>query len=163
LNRNKRSAINDVTQFRTFFDSPSPIVTLFVTEALALLSLNPRPPHRDVIYGQPLNKNLVSFLYLFNDLAFWNCEEKGLLDKFAPEDDNETHVQVVQSETPHWALVVVVEGHGEHVETDEDHDDHVELLVRHDAENNGLRFPLQHKHKNCNLSFKNTFASVLGF
>ncbi len=68
-------------------------------------------------------------------------------DEFAPEDDNETHVQVVQSETPHWALVVVVEGHGEHVETDEDHDDHVELLVRHDAEDNGLRFPLKQKQK----------------
>ncbi len=42
-------------------------------------------------------------------------------------------------------LVVVVEGHGEHVESDEDHDDHVKLLVRHYPKDDGLGFPLKFK------------------
>ncbi len=33
-------SINDVTKFWTFFDPPPPIVTLLITEALALLSQN---------------------------------------------------------------------------------------------------------------------------
>ncbi len=37
----KGSSINDVTQLGTFFDPPSPIIILFITEALALLSQNP--------------------------------------------------------------------------------------------------------------------------
>ncbi len=45
--------MNDVTQFWTCFDPASPIVTLFFTEALALLSQNPWSPHRDVIYVRP--------------------------------------------------------------------------------------------------------------
>ena len=40
-------------------------------------------------------------------------------------------------------LSVVVEGHGHHVEGDEHHDDHVKLLVRDDAEHDGLRLPLR--------------------
>jgi hypothetical protein len=41
--------------------------------------------------------------------------------------------------------VVVVEGHGEHVEPDEDHDDHVKLFVRHYPKNDGLGLPLKLK------------------
>ena len=43
--------------FGQFFDSPSPIVTHFITKALVLSSkiLDPLPPFdRDVIYGRPL-------------------------------------------------------------------------------------------------------------
>ena len=58
-------------------------------------------------------------------------------------DDDESHVQVVQGEAPHGALVVVIQGHGEHVEPDEDHDDHVKLLVGHYPEHDGLRLPLE--------------------
>ena len=51
-------SINDVTQFRTIFNPPPPIVTRFITKALVLLSKNhwPLPPlDRDVIYGRPLS------------------------------------------------------------------------------------------------------------
>ena len=50
---------------------------------------------------------------------------------FSCENADEAHVEVLQGEHPHVVLPVVVQGHGQHVEEDEDHDDHVELLVCH--------------------------------
>ena len=41
---NSGSSINDVTPFRTIFDSPSLIVTHYITKALILSSQNPWPP-----------------------------------------------------------------------------------------------------------------------
>lgn len=69
------------------------------------------------------------------------CED--LEDRLRGEDDDEAHVEVVQGEAPHLALVVVVKHHGEHVDTDEAHDDHVKLFVGHDPEDNGLGLPLK--------------------
>jgi hypothetical protein len=71
-------------------------------------------------------------------------QREDLEDALARKDDYESHVEVVECKVPHFALVVVVEGHGEHVERDEQHDDHVELLVGHDAEYDGLGLPLKH-------------------
>ena len=62
---------------------------------------------------------------------------------FGGENDNESEVEVVQGETPHAILVIVIKCHGEHVDTNEAHDDHIELLVGHDPEHDGLRFPLK--------------------
>ena len=61
------------------------------------------------------------------------------------EDADEAHVQVLEGEDPHLGLAVVVEGHGEHIQPDEDHDDHVELLVGHDPKHNCLGSPLKQK------------------
>ncbi len=56
----KVTSINDVTEFRTFFDTPYPHRYAFFTEALVLFQkiLDPPPPpkkrDRDIIYGQSL-------------------------------------------------------------------------------------------------------------
>ena len=69
------------------------------------------------------------------------CED--LEDTLGGEDADEAHVEVLQGEHPHVVLPVVVQGHGQHVEEDEDHDDHVELLVCNDPKNNRLWSPLK--------------------
>ena len=69
-------------------------------------------------------------------------QRKYLEDALSGKDDDESHVQVVEGEVPHIRLAVVIERHGPHVERDENHYDHVELLVRNDAEHDGLRLPL---------------------
>ena len=57
---------------------------------------------------------------------------KDLEDALGGEDADEAHVEVLEGEHPHVVLPVMVEGHRQHVEEDEDHDDHVELLVGDD-------------------------------
>ena len=70
-------------------------------------------------------------------------ESEDLEDAFGGEDADEAHVEVLQSKDPHLGLTIVIQSHGEHVETNEDHDDHVKLLVGHDAKHNCLRSPLK--------------------
>lgn len=70
-------------------------------------------------------------------------ESKDLEDALGGEDDNEAHVEVVQRKAPHDGLLVVVQGHRQHVQEDEEHDDHVELLVGDDPKDDGLGFPLE--------------------
>ena len=72
-------------------------------------------------------------------------EGKYLENTFCREYTDEAEVQVVQGKVPHVGLSVVVQRHGEHVETDEHHDDHVKLLVSNNTEYNGLRSPLDKK------------------
>ncbi len=76
----KRSSIKDKTQFWPFFDPRSSIVTLFITEALVLLSQNP-PKGRDVIYGRPPRYNCLCVCahmleviseQLINLMHYWN-------------------------------------------------------------------------------------------
>ena len=58
-------------------------------------------------------------------------KSEDLQDAFGGEDADEAHVEVLEGKHPHVVLPVVVEGHRQHVEEDEDHDDHVKLLVCH--------------------------------
>ena len=59
------------------------------------------------------------------------AESKDFEEGLCGEDADKAHVEVLEGEHPHVVLPVVVEGHRQHVEEDEDHDDHVELLVCH--------------------------------
>ena len=70
-------------------------------------------------------------------------ESEDLEDTLRGEDADEAHVEVLQGEDPHLGLAVVVQGHGQHVEPNEDHDDHVKLLVGHNSKHNSLRPPLK--------------------
>lgn len=65
----------------------------------------------------------------------------------AGEYHNEYHVQVIQHVAERCSLLVVVERHGQHVQTDEQHDNHVKLLVRYYLEYYCLWSPLKNKKK----------------
>ena len=83
-------------------------------------------------------------------------ESKYLEYALRREDADKSKVEVVQGEVPHVGLPVVVQGHRQHVQTDEHHDNHVELFVRHYPEYNCLRSPLKKKRiktKNQNEKF----------
>ncbi len=59
----------------------------------------------------------------------------------------------------------MVQGHGQHVEKDEEHNGHVELLVGDDAEDDGLGFPLKHdggKLVTVSFAFIVIFVLTLG-
>ena len=58
-------------------------------------------------------------------------QSEYLEEALGGEDADEAHVEVLEGKHPHVVLPVVVEGHCQHVEEDEDHDDHVKLLVCH--------------------------------
>ena len=66
-----------------------------------------------------------------------------LENTFGSEDAYEAHVEVFQSKDPHLRLAIVIQGHGQHVEPDENHDYHVELLVCNDTKHNRLGPPLK--------------------
>ena len=59
------------------------------------------------------------------------AQGEDLEDALGGEDADEAHVEVLEGKHPHVILPVVVQGHSQHVEEDEDHDDHVKLLVCH--------------------------------
>ncbi len=61
------------------------------------------------------------------------------------ENDDESHVQVLEGKVPHLSLVVVVQHHSQHVEPDEKHDDHIKLLVGHNSKDDGLGLPLKQR------------------
>ena len=67
------------------------------------------------------------------------AQGEDLEDALGGEDADEAHVEVLEGEHPHVVLPVVVQGHRQHVEEDEDHDDHVELLVGDDPKYNCLK------------------------
>lgn len=85
------------------------------------------------------------------------AESKDFEEGLCGEDADEAHVEVLEGEDPHLRLPVVVEGHGEHVQADEDHDDHVKLLVGHNPKHNGLWSPLKY---NKVLTFNQIFFQV---
>ena len=66
-----------------------------------------------------------------------------LENTFGSEDAYEAHVEIFQSKDPHLRLAIMIQGHGQHVEADENHDYHVELLVCDDSEHDGLWSPLK--------------------
>ena len=80
---------------------------------------------------------------MFLEVVLSQC--KDLKNALSTKNDNEAHVQIVQGKAPHWTLMVVIEGHGQHIQSNEDHDDHIKLLVGHDAKHYRLRFPLKIK------------------
>lgn len=63
-------------------------------------------------------------------------------ETLAREDNDEYHVEHVENEAEHFSLLVVVQRHRHHVQSDEQHDDHVEFFVCHDFEDDRLRSPL---------------------
>ena len=87
-------------------------------------------------------------------------KSEDLQDAFGGEDADEAHVEVLQGKDPHLVLAVVVQGHGQHVQPNEDHDDHVKLLVRHNSEHNRLRPPLKKlvKTSQYHLRTKSSFS-----
>ena len=86
------------------------------------------------------------------------AQSEYLEEALGGEDADEAHVEVLQSKDPHLGLTIVIQSHGEHVETNEDHDDHVKLFVCHDSKNNRLRSPLKHGKKlNIILSEQKTY------
>ena len=89
-------------------------------------------------------------------------KSEDLQDAFGGEDADEAHVEVLQGEDPHLVLSVVVQGHGQHVQPNEDHDDHVKLLVRHNSEHNRLRPPLKKlvKTSQYHLRTKTSFLTL---
>ena len=89
-------------------------------------------------------------------------KSEDLQDAFGGENADEAHVEVLQGEDPHLVLAVVVQGHGQHVQPNEDHDDHVKLLVRHNSEHNRLRPPLKKlvKTSQYHLRTKSSFLTL---
>ena len=69
---------------------------------------------------------------------------------FSCENADEAHVEVLQGEDPHLGLTIVVQGHCQHVQADEDHDDHVKLLVGYNPEHDCLWTPLK---KDMNIDY----------
>ena len=84
---------------------------------------------------------------MFLEVILSQC--KDLKNTLSTKNHNEAHVEIVQGEAPHGTLVVVIQGHGEHVQPNEYHDDHVKLFVRHYSEHYCLRFPLKTHKKKC--------------
>ena len=60
-------------------------------------------------------------------------ESEDLENTFSGEDADEAHVEVLQSKHPHLSLAVVVQCHGQHVETNENHDYHIKLFIGHNS------------------------------
>ena len=85
------------------------------------------------------------------------AESKDFEEGLCGEDADKAHVEVLQGEDPHLRLPIVVEGHGEHVQADEDHDDHVKLLVGHNPKHNGLWSPLNY---NKVFTFNQIFSKL---
>ena len=70
-------------------------------------------------------------------------ESEDLQHALSGEDADEAHVEVLEGKHPHLILAIVVQGHCQHVQPDEDHDNHVKLFVGYDSKNYRLWSPLK--------------------
>ena len=89
-------------------------------------------------------------------------ESEDLQHALSGEDADEAHVEVLEGKHPHLILAIMVQGHCQHVQPDEDHDDHVELLVGHNPEHDGLWSPLNKRALIIKVSrkFRGNFHNI---
>lgn len=71
------------------------------------------------------------------------AQREHLQQTLAGEHRDEDHVQVIEDGAERVTLLVVIEGHRQHVQPDYQHDCHIELLVRRYFEDDRLWPPLK--------------------
>lgn len=76
------------------------------------------------------------------------------------KDADKDHVKEVQYVAKRLRLLIVVHGHRQHVEANEQHDDHVEFFVRHNFEHDCLGSPLWNWVGRC-ASFECFYLGVV--
>lgn len=89
------------------------------------------------------------------------AESKHFETTLGREDDDEENVEVVQYVGQDLGRLVLIQRHGQHIQSDEQHDDHVKLFIGDDLKDDRLWTPLLMSHESRFCLSKNNIESGL--